>query len=87
VKAKTFVQQGYNLVYGNWRGVMAPGDITEANRLNFVKVMDVMRSTSTWKATLAANKWYDEFAGGKDFESYLKTHVPEIKAFIASIGL
>ncbi len=87
VKAKTFVQQGYNLVYGNWRGVMAPGDITEANRLNFVKVMDVMRSTSTWKATLAANKWYDEFAGGKDFESYLKTHVPEIKAFISSIGL
>jgi putative tricarboxylic transport membrane protein len=66
---------------------MAPGDITEANRLNFVKVMDVMRSTSTWKATLAANKWYDEFAGGKDFESYLKTHVPEIKAFISSIGL
>ena len=87
VKAKTFVQQGYNLVYGNWRGVMAPADITEANRLNFVKVMDVMRSTDTWKEVLATNKWYDEFAGGKDFAAFLKTHIPEIKAFIAEIGL
>jgi putative tricarboxylic transport membrane protein len=87
VKAKTFVQQGYNLVYGNWRGVMAPADITEANRLNFVKVMDVMRSTDTWKEVLATNKWYDEFAGGKDFTAFLKTHIPEIKAFIAEIGL
>jgi putative tricarboxylic transport membrane protein len=66
---------------------MAPADISEANRLNFVKVMDVMRNTSTWKAVLASNKWYDEFAGGKAFESYLKTHIPEIKAFIAEIGL
>lgn len=87
VKAKTFIQQGYNLVYGNWRGVMAPADITEANRLNFVKVMDVMRSTDTWKEVLKTNKWYDEFAGGKAFEAYLKTHIPEIKAFIAEIGL
>jgi putative tricarboxylic transport membrane protein len=87
VKAKTFIQQGYNLVYGNWRGVMAPADISEANRLNFVKVMDVMRSTPTWKDVLAANKWYDEFAGGKDFGAFLKTHVPEIKAFISEIGL
>ena len=87
VKGKTFVQQGYNLVYGNWRGIVAPADITEANRLNFVKVIDVMRSTDTWKQALAANKWYDEFAGGKDFEAFLKTHIPEIKAFIADIGL
>ncbi len=87
VRAKTFIQQGYNLVYGNWRGVMAPADITEANRLNFVKVMDAMRGTDTWKETLAANKWYDEFAGGKDFADYLKTHIPEIKTFISSIGL
>jgi tripartite-type tricarboxylate transporter receptor subunit TctC len=49
--------------------------------------MDVMRNTSTWKTVLANNKWYDEFAGGKAFESYLKTHIPEIKAFIAEIGL
>jgi tripartite-type tricarboxylate transporter receptor subunit TctC len=49
--------------------------------------MDVMRSTDTWKQTLVTNKWYDEFAGGKDFAAFLKTHIPEIKAFIADIGL
>ena len=87
VKARTFTQQGYNLVYQNWRGVVAPADITEANRLNFVKVMDVMRNTDTWKQVLATNKWYDFYAGGKEFETYLKSHIPEIKAFIAELGL
>lgn len=87
VKAKTFTQQGYKSVYGNWRGIVAPADITEANRLNFVKVIDVMRNTDTWKETLAANKWFDEFLGGKDFEAFLKVHQPEIAAFIKDIGL
>ena len=87
VKAKTFTQQGYKAVYGNWRGIMAPADITEANRLNFVKVIDVMRNTDTWKEVLKTNKWFDEFLGGKDFEAFLKVHQPEIAAFIKEIGL
>ena len=87
VKARTFTQQGYNLVYGNWRGVMAPADITEENRLNFVKVLDVMRNSETWKASLSANKWTDFYLGGKDYETFLKAHLPEIRAFIAEIGL
>jgi len=87
VKAKTFLQQGYKAVYGNWRGIMAPADITEANRLNFVKVIDVMRNTETWKGVLKTNKWFDEFLGGKDFEAFLKVHQPEITAFIKEIGL
>ena len=87
VRARTFKQQGYNLVYGNWRGIMAPGDITEANRLNFVKVIDTMRNTPTWKQVLTANKWVDEFAGGKDFNAFLRTHMTEIRTFMAEIGL
>jgi len=39
-KGQTFVRQGYNLVYGNWRGVMAPADISKADYTNFIKVMD-----------------------------------------------
>jgi putative tricarboxylic transport membrane protein len=66
---------------------MAPADITEANRLNFVKVIDVMRNTETWKGVLKTNKWFDEFLGGKDFEAFLKVHQPEITAFIKEIGL
>ena len=87
VKARTFTQQGYNLVYGNWRGVMAPADITAENRLNFVKVLDVMRNSETWKASLSANKWTDFYLGGKDYETFLKAHLPEIRSFIAEIGL
>lgn len=87
VKARTFTQQGYNLVYGNWRGVMAPADITPENRLNFVKVLDVMRNSETWKASLATNRWTDFYLGGKEYEAFLKAHLPEIRTFIGEIGI
>lgn len=86
-KAKTFTSQGIPLVYGNWRGVMAPADISEADRLNFVKVMDAMHSTPTWLAVVAANNWDNEFAGGSAFKDFLNKEVPLVNGVIKDLGI
>ena len=86
-KAKTFKQQGYNLVYGNWRGIMAPADLPEPARLNFIKVMDILRTSPTWKAQLVKNNWDNEFAAGKDFKAFLEVHIPEINKVMKGLGI
>lgn len=86
-KAKTFVSQGVPLVYGNWRGVMAPADISEADRLNFVKVMDAMHSTPTWSKVLVANNWDSDFAGGSAFKTFLDHEVPLVNGVIKDLGI
>jgi len=85
--AKTLKQQGVDLVYGNWRGVMATADLSEADRLNMVKVFDAMRGTATWQGYLKQYNWDDEWAAGKSFGAFLKTELPLVAGVIKELGL
>ena len=86
-KGKTFTSQGYDLVYGNWRGIMAPADISAADRLNFIKVIDIMHISPSWKAQLVKNNWDNEFAAGSAFKAFLEKHIPEINAVMKGLGI
>ena len=86
-KGKTFVSQGYDLVYGNWRGIMAPADLSASDRLNFVKVIDIMHVSPFWKAQLVKNNWDNEFAAGNAFKAFLEKHIPEINAVMKGLGI
>ncbi len=87
IKAKTFVSQGYDLVYGNWRGIMAPADLSAADRLNFVKVIDIMHASPAWAAQLQKNKWDNEFVAGNAFKTFLEKHIPEINTVMKGLGI
>jgi putative tricarboxylic transport membrane protein len=87
IKAKTFVSQGYDLVYGNWRGIMAPADLSKADYLNYIKVIDIMHVSPAWKAELTKNKWDNEFVAGAAFKTFLEKHIPEINAVMKGLGI
>ncbi len=86
-KGKTFVSQGYDLVYGNWRGIMAPADLSAADRLNFIKVIDIMHVSPSWKTQLVKNNWDNEFAAGTAFKAFLDKHIPEINGVMKGLGI
>ncbi len=86
-KGKTFVSQGYDLVYGNWRGVMAPADLSKADYTNFIKVIDIMHVSPSWQAQLKKNNWDNEFAAGTAFKAFLEKHIPEINAVMKGLGI
>jgi len=73
IKGKTLVQQGVDLTFGNWRGILAPADLTPAEYLNTVKVIDALHSTPSWKATLVARSWIDEYRSGDAFTKWIGT--------------
>ena len=87
IKAKTFVSQGYDLVYGNWRGIMAPADLSAADRLNFIKVIDIMHASPAWAAQLKKNNWDNEFVAGAGFKAFLEKHIPEINGVMKGLGI
>jgi putative tricarboxylic transport membrane protein len=73
IKGKTLVQQGVNLTFGNWRGILAPADLSPADLLNTLKVIDTLHASDSWKDTLVAKSWIDEYRAGNDFSSWIKT--------------
>ena len=85
--AKTLKEQNVDLVYGNWRGVMATADISEADRLNMVKVFDAMRGTATWQGYLKQYNWDDEWSAGKEYGAFLKAQLPLVAGVIRDLGL
>ena len=87
LKGKTFIEQGINFFYGNWRAIMVPADLTAAEKLNWLKVMDALHGTPTWKAALVANDWDDEFAAGDAFSTFLSKEIPLVNGVIKDIGL
>jgi putative tricarboxylic transport membrane protein len=73
IKGKTLVQQGVDLTFGNWRGILAPSDLSPADLLNTLKVIDALHSTQSWKDTLVAKSWIDEYRAGDAFSKWIKT--------------
>jgi putative tricarboxylic transport membrane protein len=73
IKGKTLVQQGVDLTFGNWRGILAPADLPAADLLNTLKVIDALHSTQSWKDTLVAKSWIDEYRAGDAFSKWIKT--------------
>ena len=86
-KGKTFASQGYDLVYGNWRGIMAPADLPKVDYLNLIKVIDIMHVSPSWQAQLKKNNWDNEFAAGTAFKAFLEKHIPEINTVMKGLGI
>ena len=66
---------------------MAPADISAADRLNFVKVIDIMHVSPSWQAQIVKNKWDNEFVAGTAFKAFLEKHIPEINGVMKGLGI
>jgi putative tricarboxylic transport membrane protein len=87
IKGKTLIQQGINQTFGNWRGILAPADLSAADYLNFVKVIDTVHATQSWKDVLVAKSWIDEYRSGTAFQTWLEKENKSIIAVLTSFKL
>ncbi len=87
IKGKTLVQQGVDLTFGNWRGILAPADLSDADLLNTQKIMDILHSSPSWKDTLVAKSWIDEFRVGNPFQTWIKKENADIISVLTEFKL
>lgn len=87
IKGKTLIQQGYDMTFGNWRGFDVSGSMSAADRLNFIKVADIVRAGKAWKATLKAKDWTNLDERGNDFKAFIDDQTTSITKLLVSLGL
>ena len=87
IKGKTLVQQGVNLTFGNWRGILAPADLSAAEYLNTLKIIDILHSSDSWKSTLLAKSWIDEYRVGDAFSTWIKQENSDIISVLTDFKL
>ncbi|HZG89320.1 MAG TPA: tripartite tricarboxylate transporter substrate binding protein, partial [Pseudonocardia sp.] len=76
---------GVDLV--NWRGLVAPQGITDAERTELEQVVREMVATESWAAAVERNRWVRSEIYGEEFERYLVTEQERIDALLEELGL
>ena len=84
---ETITDSGYDVVLTNWRGVIAPGGISGAERAELERIVTELEASDAWKDELETRGWADAFLAGAEFDEFLDGNVAEVTTTLQNIGL
>jgi putative tricarboxylic transport membrane protein len=87
VDAPTLKESGVDMVFTNWRGVLAPPGISKAQRDYLTDLFTRMHDTKEWRDTLKRNGWTDNFATGDEFKTFLRQQDERVATTLEELGL
>ena len=87
VDVPTLKEQGIDVAFVNWRGVMASPGIRDADRRTLEDMIAALVASDQWKATLAERKWVDLYQPAKAFAAFLKQEEAQIAGTLKDLGL
>ncbi len=87
IDAPTLSESGVDVKFTNWRGIVAPPGITEADRAKLVSLFDRLQKTPQWQEALQRNGWTGAFAPGEQFGSFLKEENTRVATVLKELGL
>jgi putative tricarboxylic transport membrane protein len=87
VDAPTLTDEGVDLVFANWRGIVAAPKITDAERQKLVDAVTEMHDSDAWKQVLEDQGWTDAFVTGDDFSSFLDDESKRVEGVLTDLGL
>ena len=87
IDAPTLMEGGVNLDIANWRGVVAPPDLSDEARAALIATMDAMVETEAWQETLERFNWTGAYLSGDAFDEYLASEKERVTEVLTDIGL
>ena len=85
--APTLQEQGVDVELANWRGLVAPPEISPEGRDCLVALVDQMRASAGWQATLESYGWQDYPLSGDEFAAFLVEERDRVTAILTELGL
>ncbi len=67
----SLIEQGLDVELENWRAVVAPPGLREAQRQALTTVVERMAHSASWRATLTRLGWTDSYLAGPAFDQFL----------------
>ncbi|CAA9379452.1 MAG: Tricarboxylate transport protein TctC [uncultured Nocardioides sp.] len=86
-EAPTLTEEDVDLVFLNWRGVLAPPEISDARTEELVGWFEEMHDTAEWQEVVADNGWTDDFRTGEEFGSFIDEQDERVTSTLEELGL
>ncbi len=83
----TWREQGFEAVVSNWRGMVGPKGMTEAQRAYWEEALRRFSDSDEWKKELEANFWTNDYLRGAEMRKFLDEDNAQARAFLVDIGL
>ena len=83
----TWREQGYDVVMSNWRSVIGPKGMGEAQVLYWERALARVVESDEWKKDLEANFWDPEFLGAAATRKLMDGDYAKIRAFLVELEL
>lgn len=83
----TLTDEGIDIVVTNWRGLIAPGGISDEEKTALEDLVSSTHDSAAWTGILETNGWTDAFLVGDEFSSFLEDDISTTQETLKTIGL
>ena len=87
VDAPTLKEAGVDLEFTNWRGMVAPPELTDADKQTLTKLVDDMHNSQEWKQAMEQNNFTDAYLPAAEFATFLAAENERVAAVLRELGL
>ncbi len=87
IDAPTLTEAGFDVEFINWRGVVAPADLSEEATTRLVDLVTEMHDSAEWQDALETNGWDDTFLTGDEFATFIDEERQVTTTVLRDLGL
>jgi putative tricarboxylic transport membrane protein len=83
----TIKEQGLDVELANWRAIVAPPELDDAQKKALLEAVDMTVKSEGWKKVLADKNWTDLYLAGDDFAKLVEEENARVTEVLKGIGL
>jgi putative tricarboxylic transport membrane protein len=83
----TWTEEGVDMVFPHWRGIMGPPDMSEEEIAYWDEKIGEMVKTDAWKKMLENNDWDEFYKDSKETEAFMKEQADLYEELVNNSGL
>jgi putative tricarboxylic transport membrane protein len=87
IDAPTLRESGVDLDLANWRAVVAPPGLSDAERVDLIERISRLARSPQWRAALNQNGWSDLFLPGQEFRQFLLAEQARIEGVLQRLSM
>jgi putative tricarboxylic transport membrane protein len=85
--APTLREAGLDLVFANWRGLVAPPGLSDADESRLLDLVARLHSSGIWREAIARHRWTDTYLAGPAFGRVIRAEDARLARILAELGL
>ncbi len=83
----TLQESGIDIELANWRGIVAPPEISEEDQACLNQAIEAAVNSETWQNTLQSMGWTGFYLGGEEYIAFIQSEIERVNTILTDLQL